>query len=121
METINIKIHNYKENERQIKDIENKLDFLLRQIPCNSRVSLDFHYKDKFFHGKLKVDTMGKTFFSTDKGMLLSTLTSSLCKKTQKQVMKWKKSRTIEEITGVIPLKPENEQETQLSFYKNAS
>ena len=122
METLNIKIHNYEENKKQIRYIENKMDFLLKQIPCNSRVSLDFHYKDKLFYGKLKVDIMGKTFFSTDKGLLLNTLTGSLCKKIHKQIMKWKKSRTVEEITGVIALKSQKEEEdVQLPFYTEAS
>lgn len=106
MENINLKIHNYKLSEKQTKELENKMDFLLKQIPCNSRVLLDFDYKDKVFYGKLKVDCGGKSFFSTDQDERLLSLTSSLCKKIQKQAMKWKKSRTIEEITGIIALEP---------------
>jgi len=106
VENINLKVHNYKCSEKQGKEIKNKLEFLLKQIPCNSRILLDFEYKDKIFRGKLKVKFNGKSFFSTDEDMMLTPLTSSLCKKVQKQVMKWKKSRTVEEITGVISLHP---------------
>ncbi|MDE0092073.1 MAG: hypothetical protein OXN83_02165 [Oligoflexia bacterium] len=116
MENINIRIHNYKENKRQLKDIHNKLDFLLKQIPYNSRINLDCSYKNKSFYGKLKVDAMGKCFFSTDEDILLTPLTASLCKKIQKQVKKWKKARTPEEITGIINLN--KEAQTNFSLYK---
>ena len=109
MENVNLKVRNYKCSEKQDKEIKNKLELLLKQIPCNSRILLDFEYKDKVFHGKLKVKFNGKSFFSTDEDMMLTPLTSSLCKKVQKQVMKWKKSRTVEEITGVIALHPSNQ------------
>ena len=109
MENVNLKVHNYKCSEKQDKEIKNKLEFLLKQIPCNSRILLDFEYKDKVFHGKLKVKLNGKSFFSTGEDMMLTPLTGSLCKKVQKQIMKWKKSRTVEEITGVIALHPSNQ------------
>ena len=102
MENINLKSHNYQFTDRQIKEIHNKMDFLFKQIPFDSRVSLDFDYKDKVFYGKLKVDFYGKIFVSKGSSHLLGSLTAVLCKKTIKQVMKWKKTRTIEEITGII-------------------
>ena len=105
MENVTLQIHNYNTSEKQNREVENKLEFLIKQIPCNSRVLLDFDYKDKVFYGKLKVDFNGKSFFSKGRDVLLSPLTSSLSKKVQKQIMKWKKSRTVEEITGVIALK----------------
>ncbi len=106
MENINLKIHNYRHSEQQNKQIKNKMEILLKQIPCDSRVLLNFDYKNKVFHGYLKVDCDGRTFFSADQNALLAPLAGALCKKVQKQVMKWKKTRTIEEITGVIALKP---------------
>ncbi|MCZ0933265.1 MAG: hypothetical protein OXJ52_08960 [Oligoflexia bacterium] len=118
MENINIKIHNYKENQQQLKDIYSKLDYLLKQIPYNSRVTLDYSYKNKSFYGKLKVDSTGKSFFSTDEDILLTPLTVSLCKKVQKQVKRWKKSRTLEEITGIINLSDGGQ--TKHSSYKKA-
>ena len=118
MENINIKIHNYKENQQQLKDIYSKLDYLLKQIPYNSRVTLDYNYKNKSFYGKLKVDSLGKSFFSTDEDILLTPLTVSLCKKVQKQVKRWKKSRTLEEITGIINLS--NGSQGKFSSYKKA-
>lgn len=101
---ISINFKNYKKTKDQVKNIHQKLDFLMKQIPCDSRVTLDFNYKEKTFYGKLKVDTTKKSFFSSDEGPLLEGLAHSLCKKAHKQVMKWKKSRTLEEITGVIAL-----------------
>jgi len=100
--TINFK--DYRKTDNQLKKLRQKLDLLIKQIPCNSRVTLDFDYKDNKFYGKLKVDLIQKSFFSTDEGILLENLTHSLCKKALKQVMKWKKSRSLEEITGIIPL-----------------
>ena len=118
MDNINIKIHNYKESRQQLKDIHNKLEQLLRQVPYNSRVTLDYVYKNKSFYGKLKVDSAGKSFFSTDEDVLLNPLTASLCKKIQKQAQKWKKTRTLEDITGVIklPARPKR----NFSSYKKA-
>ena len=116
MDNINIKIHNYKENQQQVKEIHSKLDHLLRRIPYNSRVTLDYNYKNKSFYGKLKVDSVGKSFISTAEDILLTPLTVSLCKKVQKQVKRWKKTRTLEEITGVINLSGENQ--SKISSYK---
>lgn len=105
---ISINFNNYKKTKKQVKNIHQKLDFLMKQIPCNSRVTLDFNYKDKVFYGKLRVDLIKKSFFSSDEGTLLESLTHSLCKKAHKQVMKWKKARTLEEITGIIALNHED-------------
>ena len=118
MENINIKIHNYKESQQQLKDIYSKLDHLLQRIPYNSRVTLDYNYKNKSFYGKLKVDSAGKSFISSAEDILLTPLTVSLCKKVQKQVKKWKKTRTLDEITGIIKLS--NENQSKLSSYKKA-
>ena len=115
MENINIKIRNYKENDEQLKEIYNKLDRLLKQIPYNSCVTLDCDYKNKSFQGKLKINSTGKSFFSTDEDILLTPLTASLCKKVKKQVRKWKKSRTLEEITGITNL---NNETQGPDFYK---
>lgn len=103
---IHINIKNYKKTDAQMKEVQNRLDHLLKQIPYNSCISLDFDYKNKTFYGKLKVVSVGKTFFSTEEGVLLPVLTNSLCKKVQKQVKKWKKSRSLDEITGVVSLNP---------------
>ena len=105
---ISINFNDYKRTEGQMKSIHQKLDFLMKQIPCDSRVTLDFSYKEKVFYGKIKVDFLRKSFFASDEGPFLERLTHSLCKKTQKQVMKWKKSRTLEEITGIITLKDDD-------------
>lgn len=118
MENINIKIHNYKASQQQLKNIYNKLDYLLQQIPYNSRVTLDYSYKNKFFYGKLKVDSVGKSFISNSENILLTTLTVSLCKKALKQVKKWKKTRTFEEITGIT--KTHGENQAKLYPYKKA-
>ena len=106
MSNVNIKIHNYKFSEKQGKEIQHKLEFLLKQIPYSSFVTLDFDYREKTFYGKIKVDCYGKVFFAKNTDKLLSSLTTSLCKKIQKQVMKWKKTRTVEEITGIIAFAP---------------
>lgn len=118
MENINIKIHNYKESEQQLKNIYKKLDYLLQQVPCNSRLSLDYSYKNKSFSGKLKLDFAGKSFISSSENILLTPLTASLCKKALKQVKKWKKMRTSEDLTGIIKFPTESQAE--ISSYKKA-
>ena len=117
MQNISIKIHNYKESQQQLKDIYNRLDHLLQRIPYNSRVTLDYSYKNKSFYGKLKVDSAGKSFISSSEDILLTPLTVSLCKKVQKQVKRWKKTRTLEEITGIIKI---SKTPDKLSSYKKA-
>ena len=119
MENINIKIRNHKQSKKQLKDISSKLDFLLKQIPYNSCITLDCIYKNKSFYGKLKVDSTGKSFFSTGEEELLKSLVSLLCKKVHKQVKKWKKSRTLEEITCVTNL--DCETQTDFPKYKKAA
>ena len=104
MENVSLKVNNCKYDKEQGKEIKNKLEFLLRQIPYDSRVFLDLQHKNKVFYGKLKVNFNGKSFFATDKDAILTSLIGSICKKVKKQVMKWKKSRTVEEITGVTDL-----------------
>ena len=116
---VSINFHGYTSTKRQVKNIEEKLEFLLKQIPCDSRVSLDFNYKEKVFNGKLRVVLLGKSFFSSDQSILLDPLTSSLCKKVQKQIRKWKKSRTLEEITGNIILNHEHPESLIASSYKD--
>ena len=122
MENASISIRNYQSNRKQMKAIENKLESLMRQLPCNSRLLLDFEYKKGVFYGKLRAELEGKSFFAGAEDEVLHSLTSSLCKKTQKQIMKWKKSRTAEEITGIIALKPhfKEEKEWHESIYKKA-
>ena len=115
---INIKIRGYQHDDKPIKAIQRKMQVLLKQIPFNSRVHLDFEYKEKTFYGKLKVEAVGKTFIATDKAGMLDSLTSSLCKKAQKQIMRWKKSRTLEEITGVTDLKKITRWEDKKLFTK---
>ena len=114
MENVNLQIYNYKYSEKQSKEVENKLECLIKQIPCNSRVFLEFDYKNKTFFGKLKVDFDGKSFFAKAEDIMMTSLTGSLCKKVQKQIMKWKQSRTVEEITGVIALSPSSETEEDI-------
>ena len=117
MENVNLKVHNYKLEKKQNKEIQRKMEFLLRQVPFDARISLDFDYKDKVFYGKLKVDLNGKSFFSKDKNVILSSLTGLLCKKVLKQVMKWKKSRTVEEITGIIAFEPRKAEQPLDSYF----
>lgn len=117
MENVSLQIRNYKHSEKQNREIESKLEFLVKQIPCNSRVLLDFDYKDRIFYGKLRVNFNGKSFFSKGRDVLLVSLTGSLCKKLQKQIMKWKKSRTVEEITGIIALNPSYKVEDKFELY----
>ena len=61
-------------------------------------------YKDEVFSGKLNIRFDGKDFFAKDVSPLINSLVNSLIKKVQKQIMKWKKSRTSDEITGIIAI-----------------
>lgn len=117
MENVNLQIHNYKCNEKQMKNLEHKIDMFIRQIPYKSRVSIDFTYANNSFSGKLKVDFNGKSFFAKDSSSLITPLAGILCKKVQKQIMKWKKTRTVEEITGVTLL-PKDKKKFQKQYNK---
>jgi len=109
VDNVIIRFHNYKNTKEQRKNIERRIVFLIKQIPCDSRISLDFSYKNKIFSGKIKIDTIGKSFISSDQSILLESLIKSLNKKSLKQIMKWKKSRTLEEITGIISINSDHD------------
>lgn len=118
MENVNLQIHNYNCSDKQRKNLENKIETFMRQMPYKSRVSIDFVYKNQSFSGKLKADFNGKSLFVKGSSPLLKPLLGLLCKKVQKQILKWKKTRTLEEITGIIPL-PEHKN-SPLRLYKKA-
>ena len=118
---VSINFNNYNKTEEQLKRLHQKLEPLMRQIPCDSRVTLDFEYKNKLFYGKLKVELAKKLLFSKDESFLLESLAQSLCKKACKQVMKWKKSRTFEEITGIIDINKLEKTSSSSSTYQKVS
>lgn len=103
-ENYNIKIKNYRLNQKQTFLIKDKIEFLLRQCPSNSLITLHCDYVDEFFEGHLSVTSSRKNFYSAAREKTLKLFMKSLYKKTQKQVYRWKKARTYEEITGVIHL-----------------
>ena len=119
MDNINLQIHNYNCTEQQKKRLENKIEMFMRQIPYNSKVSIDFLYEKNSFTGKLKVDFNGKSVFTKDSSPLITSLLGVLCKKAQKQILKWKKNRTVEEITGIMVL-PENTKKFPSEYKKVA-
>ncbi len=101
-----LKMTNYKCGREQNKAIKEKMTNLFNQAPYNSRISLNIDYSEaeKAFHGKLKVFSDKKIFFARETEKMIPGLISSLCKKARKQMMKWKETRTYEEITGIIDL-----------------
>ena len=103
-ENYNVKIKNYHLNRKQTALIKNKMEFLLRQCPMNSLISLHCDYTDDFFEGHLAVISFRKKFYAAAKEKTLELFMKTLYKKVQKQVYRWKKVRTYEEITGVIDL-----------------
>ena len=103
-ENYNVKIKNYHLNLKQTALIKNKMEFLLRQCPTNSLISLHCDFSDDFFEGHLAVISLRKKFHAATKEKTLELFIKTLYKKVQKQVYRWKKVRTYEEITGVINL-----------------
>ena len=76
----------------------------MRQCPTNSLISLHCDFSDDFFEGHLAVTSFRKKFYAAAKEKTLELFIKTLYKKVQKQVYRWKKVRTYEEITGVINL-----------------
>ena len=111
-------------NPKQTVLIKNKMESLVRQCPSNSLISLQCHYTDKYFEGHLSVTSTKKKFYAETKEETFEIFVKNLCKKMQKQVYRWKKTRTYEEITGVINLdtyrKPNKNKEPTFSEEKIA-
>ncbi len=104
LENFQIFTHHYNLNQKQNRVIQNMVDTLVQKIPCNSVIRIDLQYQKNKFIGKLEIKTNKKTFFSHTSGETISQLMKSLNKKILNQVLKWKKSRTRKEITGIIDL-----------------
>ena len=104
LENCNIKITNYQVNPKQTTFLKNKMESLICQCPSNSLISLQGHYTDQHFEGHLSVTSTKKKFYAETKEETFELFLKSLCKKMQKQVYRWKKTRTYEEITGIINL-----------------
>ena len=102
LENCNIKITNYHANPKQTMFIKNKIESLIYQCPSNSLISLQGHYMDKYFEGNMSVTSTRKKFYAEAKEETFELFIKSLCKKMQKQVYRWKKTRTYGEITGII-------------------
>ena len=107
--------HNYTLNPKQEKVIQDTMDSLSQKVPCHSIIHIDLEYQNNAFGGKLKIITNKKVFFSQDLAKTIPQLFKGLNKKTTKQVMKWKKSRTKQDITGIIDL---NELRNQKELFK---
>lgn len=104
LENCNINLKDYQINSKQTFLIKKKLESLVRQCPSNALISLQGHYTDKQFEGHLSVTSTRKAFYAEAKEETFELFLKSLCKKMQKQVYRWKKNRTYEEITGIINL-----------------
>lgn len=102
--------HGYPLNRFQKKNIEDTVAKLVRQAPYDSCINVDLEYKNKSFVGKISIKTTHKIFFAKDNNETVQSLMKSLHKKMQKQLSKWKRLRTQEEITGLhrIPTKKTN-------------
>ena len=105
VENYAVKIQNYRLNPKQTALIKEKMEFLLRQCPSNSLISFQCDYTNEVFSGHLTVNSYRKTFYAEADEPIFELFVKTLYKKVQTQVYRWKKSRTYEEITGVIQLK----------------
>ena len=106
LDRFEMKLTNCKFDKGQNQVVKEKVTNLFNQAPYNARISLDIDYSksEKAFHGKLKVFSDKRIFFAKETEKMIPGLIGSLCKKAQKQIMKWKESRTYEDITGIIDL-----------------
>ena len=120
-ENYNLKIKNYHLNHNQTVLIKDKIEFLLRQCPSNSLISLHCDYTKGFFEGHLSVTSVRKNFYSAAREKTFELFTKDLYRKTQKQVYRWKKARTYEEITGIIHLENYRSADDSTQQKKNPS
>ncbi len=110
--------HNYKLNSKQEKTIQDTIDTLIQKVPYNSTIHMDLDYQKKLFIGKLKIVISKKIFFSHDSAETIPQLVKDLNKKIIKQIMKWKKNRTKQDLTGIINL---SELRNKQNKFKKAS
>ena len=78
---------------------------LVSQAPVYSQIELNLYYENEGeFSGKLHIFSGKKSFYVTGEGPTVNSLVKNMYKKIQKQLMRWKKSRSRDEITGVFQL-----------------
>ena len=103
-EDFTLRTHDYTLSPEQSDGIHDKLNSLVLQAPMDSGIEMDLYYKDGVFSGKLSVFSGGKSFYATGEHSSAILLMRDMHKKMKKQLMRWKKSRSRDEITGVIRL-----------------
>lgn len=90
---------------RQRTTIYHIMNTLVAQAPVYSRIELNLYYeKEGLFSGKLHIFSGKKSFYVTGEGETVNFLVRNLYKKIQKQLMRWKRSRSRDEITGAFQL-----------------
>ena len=81
------------------------MNSLVSRAPVYSQVELNLYYESEGgFSGKLRIFSGKKSFYVSAEGVTVNSLVKSLYKKIRKQLMRWKKSRSRDEITGVFRL-----------------
>ena len=81
------------------------MNSLVSRAPVYSQVELNLCYESEGgFSGKLHIFSGKKSFYVAGEGSTVNSLVKSLYKKIRKQLMRWKKSRNRDEITGVFHL-----------------
>lgn len=104
MLNFNIYTHGYVLNRFQKKSIHDTIEKLTKKIPYDSCVRLDLEFFNKRFIGKITVKISHKIFFAKSEGNTVKMIINSVNKKLLKQVERWKKSRTLEEVTEITNL-----------------
>ncbi|MCY4512353.1 MAG: hypothetical protein OXB86_01540 [Bdellovibrionales bacterium] len=90
---------------KQKTTIHHIMNILVAQAPVYSQIELNLYYeKEGLFSGKLHIFSGKKSFYVTGEGETVNFLVRNLYKKIQRQLMRWKKSRSRDEITGVFQL-----------------
>ena len=81
------------------------MNSLVSRAPVYSQIELNLCYESQgSFSGKLHIFSGRKSFYVAGEGATLNSLVKSLYKKIRKQLMRWKKSRSRDDITGVFRL-----------------
>lgn len=81
------------------------MNSLVSRAPVCSQIELNLHYENGgSFSGKLRIFSGKKSFYVTGEGLTVNSLVKNMYKKIQKQLMRWKKSRSRDEVTGVFQL-----------------
>ena len=91
-------------NKEDFLRAKDSLDRLLRKAPCGSKCRLKISISGSTFKGFLEVKSLEKIFYAKGEASTVKELQKSLFQKVSKELLQWKRERSLEDLTGSIKL-----------------